>query len=407
MQFAPRNSNTFADPRSHIVFDDAKTFFSTHNAQYDIIVSEPSNPWVSGVSSLFTAEFYHHVRRYLRPGGVLVQWFQLYEIDMSLVASVLQALGEEFPDYAVYAATNSDLLIVAGDPQTLAQPLADVFQIPGVARELHRIGFHAMDDLRIRRIGSRAALAPLFASYGVPANSDYEPYLDLHAAKDRFLQQSAGELTALGVAPVPAVAMLEGRVDRATPDPSIDSEEYLQKSEYIRRARYARDFLLRSLPPQPWSIPRQMEKDLELARTRLLDCREPDRYDIWLHALYQLARDVNPMLGPDDAGAVWTRFELAPCNASIASDQRAWMTLFKAVSRRDAEAMAALGEGLLARSSDLPQGHRQYLLAVAMTGYLAQGQRDRAAALWSRYPDDADAAGDLNLRLLYAHAFAK
>src|SRR5207248_2663690 len=113
-----RNSNAYADPRSHIVFDDAKTFFSTHNRKYDIVVSEPSNPWVSGVASLFTSEFYRYVRRYLEPGGVLVQWFQLYEIDASLVASVLGALGAEFPDYVVYAATNSDLLIVAGDADT-------------------------------------------------------------------------------------------------------------------------------------------------------------------------------------------------------------------------------------------------------------------------------------------------
>ncbi|MSP98436.1 MAG: hypothetical protein EXR29_14715 [Betaproteobacteria bacterium] len=76
-RFAPRNSNAFADPRSHIVFEDAKTFFSTHNRKYDIIISEPSNPWVSGVASLFTTEFYRHVQRYLQPGGVLVQWFQL------------------------------------------------------------------------------------------------------------------------------------------------------------------------------------------------------------------------------------------------------------------------------------------------------------------------------------------
>src|SRR5690242_4943344 len=152
-RFAPRNSNAFADPRSHIVFDDAKSFFSTYNRKYDIIVSEPSNPWVSGVSSLFTAEFYRHVRRYLEPGGVLVQWFQLYEIDPSLVASVLRALGDEFPDYAVYAATNADLLIVAGDAATLARPLADVLAMPGVARELRRVHVASIDDLRIRRIG--------------------------------------------------------------------------------------------------------------------------------------------------------------------------------------------------------------------------------------------------------------
>ena len=59
-------ANAFADPRSHIVFDDAKTFFSTHNRKYDIIISEPSNPWVSGVSSLFT-------ERVLPPGAALPQ----------------------------------------------------------------------------------------------------------------------------------------------------------------------------------------------------------------------------------------------------------------------------------------------------------------------------------------------
>src|SRR3989475_8886189 len=88
-RLAPRNTNAFADPRSHIIFDDAKTFFSTHNRKYDIIISEPSNPWVSGVSSLFTGEFYRLARRHLNPEGILVQWFQTYEIHASLVASVL------------------------------------------------------------------------------------------------------------------------------------------------------------------------------------------------------------------------------------------------------------------------------------------------------------------------------
>jgi len=61
-----------------------------------VIVSEPSNPWVSGVASLFTREFYRRIRPHLNPGGVLVQWFQLYEIDASLVATVMRALGESF-----------------------------------------------------------------------------------------------------------------------------------------------------------------------------------------------------------------------------------------------------------------------------------------------------------------------
>jgi spermidine synthase len=111
--FLPRNAAAFADPRGSILIDDAKTFFSTRNRRYDIIISEPSNPWVSGVSNLFTREFYRRIRTHLNPGGLLVQWFQLYEIDPSLVASVMNALGEEFAHYAVFAPSDHDVLIVA------------------------------------------------------------------------------------------------------------------------------------------------------------------------------------------------------------------------------------------------------------------------------------------------------
>ena len=409
--FAPVNSNTFADPRSHIIFDDAKTYFSTQNRLYDIIVSEPSNPWVSGVSSLFSAEFYRHVRRYLKPDGVLVQWFQLYEIDVSLVGSVMQALGANFPDYAIYASTNSDLLIVAGEERTLARPLADITAMPGVSRELARVHIRTLGDVELRRIGGKKTLAPLFASYGVPANSDYQPYLDLHAARYRFMQQSAGDITGIGTSSVPTVAMLEGRSEPATHAPSLDGEEYFDRLENTRRARYARDFFLAGLPPQPQAIPRQLEKDLEIMRGHLADCSDPGRFDIWFHSLYQLARTINPYLSAIEARALWDRLwdriGTGPCGAALAPAQKAWIGLFRAVASRDAARMAALAEQLLGEASDLPANNRQYLLTAGMTGYLALGQRNKAAELWNRYPRDAEAKAGLDLRLLYAHAFGK
>jgi len=403
-RFAPRNSNAFADPRSHIVFDDAKTFFSTHNRRYDIIISEPSNPWVSGVSSLFTGEFYRLARRHLEPGGVLVQWFQTYEIDPSLVASVLRALGERFPDYAVYAATSSDLLIVAGETRTLEQPLADITAMPGVARELRRVHVHAIGELEIRKIGRKRSLAPLFLTYGVPANSDFYPYLDLKAAQYRFMQRSGDELIGLLTYSVPLVALIESSREFRPIGRDIGGEDYLDVLEQTRRARYARDFLLHASPPQPVGIPRQFQKDLELTRARLIDCRDGDS-DIWFHSLYQLARTFNPLLSREEASSLWSRLEREPCSSGVRGEERAWMNLMSAVGRRDAPEMARLGEALLARRSDLPSGHRQYLMAAAMAGYLAQGKRAAARALWSGYPKDVDATRDVGLRLLYAHAF--
>jgi predicted membrane-bound spermidine synthase len=403
--FAPRNSNAFADPRSHIVFDDAKTYFSALNRKYDIIISEPSNPWVSGVSSLFTAEFYRLVRRHLSENGVLVQWFQMYEIDSSLIASVLRALGENFPDYAVFASTGSDLLIVAGEPRILARPLADLGAMPGVSRELRRVQVGSMRDIEARRIGNKRALGPLFASYGVPANSDYYPYLDLHAAKYRFLHQTADELTGLLSYSVPVVELLGGRKTVAA-EPKSEVQEYLDALEQARRAAYARDYLLVTKPPEPVAIPRPFQKDLELARARLIECRDIGRSDIWFHSLYDLARTLNPMLSALDARAVWDRIERAPCSGQLTADERQWIGLFRAVGERSGEGMARAAEALLAKTSDLPSGHRQYLIAAGMAGWLAQGKRAEAAALWNRYPADADRTGDIGLRLLYAHAFA-
>ncbi len=162
--FLPRNSAAFIDPRGTIVIDDAKTFFSTHGRRYDLIVSEPSNPWVSGVASLFSREFYRRVRGHLKPGGLLVQWFQLYEIDASLVATVIGALGEEFPHYAIFAASDHDLLIVAGDAPVPHVAQSAVFEQPALAKELWTVHLLAAGDFDARYLGSRASLAPLFAS---------------------------------------------------------------------------------------------------------------------------------------------------------------------------------------------------------------------------------------------------
>ena len=401
--FAARNASAYADPRSQIVFDDAKTYFSTHNERYDIIVSEPSNPWVSGVSSLFTTEFYRHVRRYLNPGGVMVQWFQLYEIDPSLIAAVLRALADNFPDYAVYAATDSDLLIVAGDRETLARPLYDVFQMPGVAAELRKVHVQRIGDLDIRRLGGKDSLHPLFLSYGAPVNSDYAPYLDLNASRYRFLQTGAGDLTRIGAEGIPIVAMLESR-KRVVRPLSYDGDDFLERIELARRARYARDFYLEPRQPVALGIPAELEKNLELSKMRGLECVDAQNYDVWLHSLFHVARIVNPSLEPAEAEAIWSRFERAPCYKRLPAEDRQWLQLFRAAGARDAPAMARHADGVLATGRELSASHRQYLLTASLTGNILTGQLDRAQDAWDKYSSDAARSGlSLDLRLLYAY----
>ena len=403
--FLPRNSAAFADPRGTILIDDAKTFFSTRNRRYDLIISEPSNPWVSGVAGLFTREFYDRIRQHLKPGGLLVQWFQLYEIDAVLLASVMRALGEAFPHYAVYAPSDHDLLIMASDAPIAPAPLARVFEDPGVARELWTVNVLSVGDLDARYLGSRATLEPLFDSYGVPANSDYAPLLDLHAARHRFMEKSAADVVAMLNAGVPVLEMLEpGRAQRPV-NPLHRGAETFDRIENTRLARYARDVLLRETLPEPQGVPPSLQKDLELLKLRLLECRAPREHDVWLHALVHVARAINPYLPAAEAGAIWRRLATAPCSAGLHAFQRRWIALAHAVAVRDAAQMGALAEDILATQADLNSEGREYVLLAGMSGYLASGARARAHALWeSQAPRLQRVIARPAMRLLRCHA---
>jgi spermidine synthase len=402
--FAPRNIAAFADPRGAILIDDAKTFFSTRNRHYDILISEPSNPWVSGVSSLFTREFYRRIRGHLNPGGILVQWFQLYEIDPSLLASVMRALGEAFPHYVVFAPSDSDVLIIASGSPIALPPKASVFEQPALARELRQVHVLTAGDLDARYLGDRAALEPLFASYGMPANSDFYPVLDLNAVKNRFMEKSASEVVALLNAGVPVLDMLQPALQRRAVNPLHSGASSFDRVENTRLARYARDYLLHARPPEPQSIPSLLQKDLELSKLRLIECREPRDQDVWLHSLIHVARALNPYLPPAEAQDVWARFAAAPCFAALHAFQRNWIGLFAAVAARDAARSAALAAGLLATEPAASANAREYLMMAGMAGYLASGDPQRAKALWNKYHEGVRGAASPVFRLLRCRA---
>jgi len=404
--FLPRNAATFADGRGHIMIDDAKTFFSTHGRRYDIVVSEPSNPWVSGVSSLFTREFYARIRQHLNPGGLLVQWFQLYEIDPSMLATVMVALGEAFPHYAIYAPSDHDVLIMASDAPVPRAPQARVFEQPGIAKELWTVDVLSIGDLDARYLGDRATLEPLFASYAMPANSDYAPVLDLNAAKQRFMDRSATGIVRLLNQGVPILELLEPERSARPINPLYKGAHAFERIENARRARYALDFLLGTVPPAPENIATDFQKDLEIVQLRLLGCRTPRALDVWLHALLRVARAINPYVNADAAAALWSKVLATPCVATLHAFQRKWISLFAAVGARDAARMAELGEDLLKTQPTLSSDAREYLLQATMSGALAGGDAQRAAALWDRYAPGHLRARAPALRLLRCHAAA-
>jgi hypothetical protein len=208
--FYPANARVYDDPRAEFVVDDAKSHFAAAGRRYDIIISEPSNPWVSGVSGLFTQEFYARVRRYLSDDGVFGQWLHLYEIDDSLVLSVVAALHENFPSYQIFRVARGDILIVAGMRPALPAPDWSVIGHPGIARDLAHFVPLAPEALERTRLLDRSTLAPLM-DVGRRPNSDFHPLLDLGAERTRYLRNSAIGFNLLGYDRFDVVSALAGR----------------------------------------------------------------------------------------------------------------------------------------------------------------------------------------------------
>jgi len=189
--FGDRVRRAFDDPRSHIQIEDAKAFFAQRRHQYDVIVSEPSNPWVSGVAGLFSTEFYRRVRTYIADDGLLVQWIHYYEFNDDLMVSILKALEPHFGDYAVYSLGNGDGIIVASTTAMLPRPdFERIFSGP-TGDDVRRIGYRAPFDVALAQIATRETLAPMLGRSAAPANSDYYPYVDLHAVRARFKGEQA------------------------------------------------------------------------------------------------------------------------------------------------------------------------------------------------------------------------
>ena len=205
--FYPANRRVFDDPRSRFVIDDAKSYFAAAGRRFDVIISEPSNPWVSGVSGLFTTEFYGRVRRYLADGGVFSQWLHTYEITDDLVLSVVRALHENFASYVIYQVSRDDLLVVASMRDSLPAPDWSVVDRPDIARDLRAVAAIGPKPLDALKLASREVFTPLMGS-GAPANSDFRPILDLRAERTRFLRTRAAGFSGLGADRFDPVAAL-------------------------------------------------------------------------------------------------------------------------------------------------------------------------------------------------------
>lgn len=142
--FADENRRALDDPRARLVRGDGRTHLSFTSRSYDIVISEPSNPWMAGVATLFTQEFFQTVRDRLSPGGIFCQWAHTYDVSDADLRSIVATFTAVFPDGTMWLAGDGDLLLVGS--QASLEPRLDgistAWQRPGVADDLRAVGMH-------------------------------------------------------------------------------------------------------------------------------------------------------------------------------------------------------------------------------------------------------------------------
>ena len=115
LQFAHINHSPEYARNFSIVFEDGRAYLQGTPEKYDLILSEPSNPWMTGVSNLFTAEFYRLAKQRLKPGGILTQWIQTYLMTISDYAMIVRTVMREFPHSALLYTSEGDTLLLASE----------------------------------------------------------------------------------------------------------------------------------------------------------------------------------------------------------------------------------------------------------------------------------------------------
>jgi predicted membrane-bound spermidine synthase len=377
--FGDRVARAYTDPRSRIVIDDARAYFSGIGGRYDVIVSEPSNPWVSGVAKLFSTEFYGFARRHLDDGGLLVQWVQAYEISDATLLSMLRALDASFADYALFVSNNTDLLIVATPRGTLPEPGARFLDDPSM-RELADIaGIRSPQDILMRRVADRRIVRSMLALDGGPANSDFHPVLAHWAPRDRFMRASAQMILSLHDSAL-GIFTLEGLYPATTGDALLSPPV----SNLLVAKRRVAAQVHAALDGRPMVLP-GAASDADLVaggigarlRAAFEDCTLASRLETrsLLVRAFQLT---TPYLDDAARRQLWVERTWAGC-AAPGAETMATLALFAALVERDATSISAAAATLRAAGdTGLEAADRPYLAHAAVYAALLRGDTDAA-----------------------------
>jgi spermidine synthase len=182
------------DPRLQLIIGDARAVLRRSPEKYDVIISEPSNPWITGVANLFTQEYFRILESRLNPDGVVCQWFHLYGMSEESARTVIATFGSVFPERVLFKlASGLDVLLLGSrQPIRFSLPaMRRAFEDPERGAALGSIGLHYPFDLLIElALDSKGCVE---FSRGALLNTDDNMRLELSAPKTLYTNRT-GEI---------------------------------------------------------------------------------------------------------------------------------------------------------------------------------------------------------------------
>ncbi|MGZ3569561.1 MAG: spermine/spermidine synthase domain-containing protein [Thermodesulfobacteriota bacterium] len=198
--FSNATYDVHKNPKVKIHIGDAFRILGRSKDKWDIIISEPSNPWVTGVDLLFTKEFYSLAKQRLSANGILLQWVQIYDADIEMVGMIVKTMMQEFRQCHVFMSNPGDLLIVATDKEFTRDDLERSENMlrtnEAVRASLDIIHLSSLDGILLRELWSPSLTRSFFRNFRVQTMDN--PRLHYMAGKLFFMGPGIEENVLLG-----------------------------------------------------------------------------------------------------------------------------------------------------------------------------------------------------------------
>ncbi|HXG89275.1 MAG TPA: fused MFS/spermidine synthase [Vicinamibacterales bacterium] len=249
--FDAENHRAAVDPRTNIIVGDGRTHLLLTRQTYDVIVSEPSNPWMAGIASLFTREFFQAARDRLAPGGVLCQWAHTYDISTRDLQSIAATFVSVFPDGTLWLVGDGDVLLIGSNAPLgpRMDGMAQAWHRPGVAADLASVGAREPFQLLSMFVAEGQALAAWAAN--APVQSDDRAALEFSGPQSAFGRNAADNaalLRTLAATTPTRPAAVANALAGATPAALRDRGLMLSRADAVRPAY---DDFVRALERDP------------------------------------------------------------------------------------------------------------------------------------------------------------